>query len=723
MYKHPLYIVMISLHGLVRGRDPELGRDADTGGQITYVLDLARTLGKHPDVKRVDLLTRLIEDPEVSTDYSQPEEILGKNSKILRLPFGPKRYIRKELLWNHLDPLVDRCLHYLREQGQVPDIIHSHYADAGYVGFQLSQLLGIPQIHTGHSLGRCKRQRLLDSGRKEQAIERQFNFIRRIEAEEQVLRHADLVITSTRQERDEQYGMYENFQPRRCVVLPPGIDFSRFSPPGRKPVNGPVGSMIDRFLSEPEKPLILTISRPAPRKNLLTLLDAYGEDKELQGMANLAIVAGQRNDLSELEETQGQVITELLTGIDRHDLYGKIAFPKRHTQEDVPHLYRLAAQRRGVFVNPALTEPFGLTLLEAAASGLPIVSTEDGGPKDIVANCHNGLLVNPLDKQAIASALREALSDKKCWRNWSRNGRNGVVRHYSWSAHAGDYIEQVCKLLYRSRKQKRRSLDIASTRERSPLPLVSWALVSDIDNTLLGDAEGLGALLEWLGERGDDVAFGVATGRTLESAVKVLREWCVLAPDVLITSVGSEIYYGSNFSRDEGWTHYIRHQWRRDDLTKALKGMPGLRLQKKIEQGEFKLSYLANPDKMPSLEEMEKHLRALKLHANIIFSHGRYLDVLPARASKGHALRYLAYKWGLSLKRFLVSGDSGNDVEMMAGDTLGVVVGNHSEELGKLRGEHQVFFASSPFARGILEGVDHYDFGATHDDSLIRGQA
>jgi sucrose-phosphate synthase len=712
---------MISLHGLVRGREPELGRDADTGGQITYVLDLARALGQHPDVKQVDVLTRLIEDPSVSQDYARPEEEIGKNAKILRLPFGPKRYIRKELLWDHLYPLVDRCLHYLREQGQVPDVIHSHYADAGYVGYHLSQLLGIPQIHTGHSLGRCKRQRLLDSGRKTLAIERQFNFVRRIEAEEQVLKHADLVITSTRQERDEQYAVYESFQPKRCLVLPPGIDFSRFSPPGRKQVNGTVRFMVDRFLCEPEKPLILSISRPSPQKNLLALLNAYGEDKELQAMANLAIVAGHRTDVSELDETQQQVITELMMAIDRHDLYGKVALPKRHNQEDVPRLYRLAAKSRGVFVNPALAEPFGLTLLEAAASGLPIVSTEDGGPRDIVANCHNGLLVNPLDKQAIGSALREALADKKRWRNWSKNGRAGVVRHYSWSAHTQGYVNQLCRLLYRSRKNKKRSLATATTRERSPLPLAQWAMISDIDNTLLGDAKGLDELLEWLSGMGKDVAFGIATGRTLESAVKILRKWCVWAPDVLITAVGSEIYYGPNLSRDEGWSHYIRHQWRRDDLAKALRGMPGMRLQKKIEQGEFKLSYHVNMEKMPDQEEIHKRLSALNLHANLIFSHGKFLDVLPERASKGHALRYLAYKWGLPLKRFLVAGDSGNDWKMMTGDTLGVIVSNHSEELDKLRNEHQVYFASAPYARGIMEGVKHYGFGVLEEDSLVRG--
>ncbi|HEX5538738.1 MAG TPA: glycosyltransferase, partial [Methylophilaceae bacterium] len=210
MSEQKLRILMISLHGLIRGQELELGRDSDTGGQITYVIELAKALGRHPDVAHIDLLTRQIEDAQVSDDYAQPQEQLADNVRILRLPFGPQRYLRKELLWPHLDLLVDRCLHMLRSQGQLPDLIHTHYADAGYVGHLLSNLLGIPQIHTGHSLGRPKRQRMLDSGRKEQTIEKQFNMRRRIAVEEEVLAHASLIITSTRQEIEDQYGMYHN---------------------------------------------------------------------------------------------------------------------------------------------------------------------------------------------------------------------------------------------------------------------------------------------------------------------------------------------------------------------------------------------------------------------------------------------------------------------------------------------------------------------------------
>jgi sucrose-phosphate synthase len=713
-YENPLYILMITVHGLVRGHDLELGRDSDTGGQVTYVIELARALARHPGVGQVDVLTRLIEDPDVDVDYARPEEDIGAGARILRLPCGPRRYIRKELLWPHLDQMVDRCLHLLRQQGRLPDLIHSHYADAGYVGFQLSQLLGIPQVHTGHSLGRDKRKRLLASGRKSAAIDRQFNFTRRIAVEEEVQAHASLIVTSTRQEIEEQYGLYQNHDPRRCAVIPPGTDTSRFSPPGRKKIAESIVNMVDRFLTHPGKPMILAICRPDARKNLHGLLAAYGEHNQLQELANLLIIAGNRDDIRDLEEDQRKVLTDLLLDIDRFDLWGKVAIPKHHSPEDVPELYRLAARRRGVFVNPALTEPFGLTLIEAAASGLPFVATEDGGPRDIVANCRNGLLIDPLDPDAIAGALHQALADRKQWRQWAKNGVLGVRRHYSWDAHVGKYMRAAASLLRRGRKHRRRRLALTLQGGKSPMPLAQRALITDIDNTLIGHRESARQLTSWLLAHAGSVAFGIATGRPLQSAVKILEKWRIPLPNVLITSVGSEINYGPDLSPDKGWTNHIRHLWRRDTLVEALADVPGLTLQEAPEnQREFKVSYNAVPEKMPSLKELYQRLHDLKLHANLIYSHQAFLDVLPVRVSKGHAIRYLAYKWGLPLRNFLVAGDSGNDAEMLVGDTSAVVVGNHSPELERLRGLEQIFFARGSHAQGILEGLEHYNFSGT----------
>ncbi|MBM9537592.1 HAD-IIB family hydrolase [Desulfobulbus alkaliphilus] len=710
-YDNPIYVLMITVHGLVRGHDLELGRDSDTGGQVTYVIELARALARHPGVRQVDILTRLIEDPGVEKDYAQPVEDIGEGARILRLPCGPRRYIRKELLWPHLDQMVDRCLHLLRQQGRLPDLIHSHYADAGYVGFQLSQLLGIPQVHTGHSLGRDKQNRLLASGRKKSAIERQFNFTRRIAAEEEVLAQASLIVTSTRQEIEEQYGLYLNHDPRRCAVIPPGTDTSRFSPPGRRKIAENIVNMVDRFFTRVGKPIILAICRPDIRKNLHGLIAAYGGHDQLREIANLVIIAGNRDDIRDLEEAQRKVLADLLLDIDKFDLWGQVAIPKRHTPEDVPELYRLAARRRGVFVNPALTEPFGLTLIEAAASGLPFVATEDGGPRDIVANCRNGLLVDPLDPKAIGEALYQALADRHQWRQWARNGVVGVRRHYSWDAHVGKYMRAVGNLLRRGRKHRRRRLAMTLQGGKSPMPLAQRALVTDIDNTLIGHRESVRELTTWLLAHAGSVAFGIATGRPLASAVQVLEKWRIPLPNVLITSVGSEINYGPDLSPDKGWINHIRHLWRREALVEAFADIPGLTLQKAPEnQREFKVSYDTDPKKMPSLKQLYQRLRELNLHANLIYSHEAFLDVLPVRVSKGHAIRYLAYKWGLPLRNFLVAGDSGNDAEMLVGDTSAVVVGNHSPELEHLRGLEQVYFARGSHARGILEGLEHYGF-------------
>ncbi|HEY5763772.1 MAG TPA: HAD family hydrolase, partial [Rhodocyclaceae bacterium] len=574
----PLHIMLINVHGLLRGHNPELGRDSDTGGQIVYVLELAKALDRDPAVGKIDVLTRQINDPEVDGDYRVAEESLGEKTTLLRLPCGPEKYLRKELLWPHLDQMVDRCLVLLRERGRLPDLIHSHYADAGYVGRQLSLLLGIPQIHTGHSLGRPKRARLLASGRKAEAIDRQYHFDRRIDAEEDVLYNASLVITSTRQEIDEQYGLYRNSDRPRFAVIPPGTDTERFSAPGRRKLSERLLAQIDRFLSDHRKPIILTIARADARKNLGGLLAAFAGDRELRERANLVIVAGSRANIREMDSAQSRVLQDLLLDIDLHDLWGSVAIPKEIAQEDIPDLYRLVARRHGVFVNSALTEPFGLTLIEAAASGLPIIAPDDGGPRDIIANCRNGVLVDTLSPEAIASALKSTLGDQRQLETWAANGLAAVQRHYSWAAHTKRYLKEVRDVMQRERKQARRRHQVWSG-GKSTLPLVRDILISDIDNTLIGDGDGLSELTAWLQARRGQVGFGIATGRTIDSTLKILKKWRVGVPDVLVTAVGSEIYYGPGCIADTGWSSHIRHLWRRDELATAMTALPGLELQ------------------------------------------------------------------------------------------------------------------------------------------------
>jgi sucrose-phosphate synthase len=703
----PQYLALISVHGLIRGHHLELGRDADTGGQVLYVVELARALAACDGVERVDLLTRRIHDPNIDDDYSAPFEDLGHGAQIVRIDAGPEGYLPKEHLWDYLDTFADNALTYFREEPTLPNIIHSHYADAGYVGVRLSAQLGVPLVHTGHSLGRVKRRRLLALGLAHDKIDDRYNMVRRINAEEETLGAASLVITSTSQEIEEQYGLYDHYQPERMEVVPPGTDLKRFHPPDGNQRQAPIRTVLARFLRQPEKPIILALSRPDERKNITTLVEAYGESSELQRVANLVIVAGNRDDIRDMDTGSQQVLLDILLQIDLHDLYGQVAYPKHHSSDEVPILYQLATASRGVFINPALTEPFGLTLIEAAASGLPIVATEDGGPRDIIGHCRNGILIDPLDKQDIIKALLKVLCDAAGWRRMSQNGLAGVKKHYSWQAHAYNYLQAITPLL----------MDVEPPRAplaRRRMLYHDRAIFTDLDQNLLGDPESLADFVRLLRDNRKCATFGIVTGRRLDSALAILRRYGIPRPDVLITGLGTEIYYAPQLTADFAWTRHIDYLWYPKRVRDLLNDLPGIAQQSKSEQSRFKVSFYIDPTKAPTMEELASLLHQADLYVHSNLSFGQFLDVVPARASKGLALRYFADQWGIPLEHCLAAGGSGADEDMMRGNTLAVVVANrHHEELSGLRDTESIYFAQRPFAAGILEAIDHYDFFAS----------
>ncbi|XP_058093288.1 probable sucrose-phosphate synthase 3 [Magnolia sinica] len=525
-----LYIILISLHGLVRGENMELGRDSDTGGQVKYVVELSRALAMMPGVYRVDLFTRQISSPDVDWSYGEPAEMLTSGSYdadgndvgesigayIIRIPFGPRdKYLRKELLWPHIQEFVDGALAHILNMSRVlgdqigggqpvwPYVIHGHYADAGDSAALLSGALNVPMVLTGHSLGRNKLEQLLKQGRQsKEDIDTTYKIMRRIEAEELSLDAAELVITSTKQEIDEQWGLYDGFDVKlekvlrararrgvnchgrympRMVVIPPGMDFSNVvvqedteeadgelavlisgADGSSSKVVPPIWAEVMRFFTNPHKPMILALSRPDPKKNITTLLKAFGECRPLRELANLTLIMGNRDDIDEMSSGNASVLLTVLKLIDKYDLYGLVAYPKHHKQADVPEIYRLAANTKGVFINPALVEPFGLTLIEAAAHGLPMVATQNGGPVDIHRALNNGLLIDPHDQQAIASALLKLVADKNLWHECRKNGwRN--IHLFSWPEHCRSYLTRVaaCRMRHPQWKMDTPSDDVA----------------------------------------------------------------------------------------------------------------------------------------------------------------------------------------------------------------------------------------------------------------------
>ncbi|CAA6667899.1 unnamed protein product [Spirodela intermedia] len=479
------------------GENMELGRDSDTGGrsdfsyfpmkiQVKYVVELARALARMPGVYRVDLFTRQISSPEVDWSYGEPTEIAG--AYIIRIPFGPRdKYLPKELLWPYIQEFVDGALAHILNMSKVlgeqigggqpvwPYVIHGHYADAGDSAALLSGALN----------------QLLKQGRQSmEDINATYKIMRRIEAEELSLDAAELVITSTKQEIEQQWGLYDGFDVKlekvlrarsrrgvschgrympRMVVIWPGMDFSSVtaqedasepdgeagtasavsegSSPRALPRYGP--RQVIRFLSNPHKPMILALSRPDPKKNITTLLKAYGECRPLRDLANLTLIMGNRDDIDEMSPGNATVLTTVLKLIDKYDLYGLVAYPKHHKQSDVPDIYRLAANTKGVFINPALVEPFGLTLIEwlprkytGCCPRAPMVATKNGGPVDIHQALNNGLLVDPHDQAGIADALLNLLVERAMWHECRRNGwRNAHL--FSWPEHCRTYLTRV----------------------------------------------------------------------------------------------------------------------------------------------------------------------------------------------------------------------------------------------------------------------------------------
>lgn len=727
MNTNGLYLQLISVHGLIRGHALELGRDADTGGQTKYVVELTKALARHEQVAKVDLVTRLVCDKNTSEDYCNPIEELSENARIVRIQCGGRRYRRKELLWPHLEEFIDKTIKFINNQERQPDIFHGHYADAGYVAMQLSAAFDTPLFFTGHSMGRNKLAKLLDSGGNKTEIERQYKISKRIETEEQVISRADMIITSTQQEIEKQFGLYERGPEAAYTVIPPGIDLDTFHPyydsqldidllsEEAKQTKVTLRNELHRFWTHPEKPFILALCRPDQRKNIAGLIEAYGSDKELQALANIAIFAGIRQDINSMEENEKAVLTDMLLQMDRFDLYGKLAIPKKHDfATEVPALYRMCAQSRGVFVNPALVEPFGLTLIEASACGLPIVATNDGGPVDIVANCESGILVDVAKTEEIVEAIKAILTDPESWENYSNNGINGVRKHYSWAAHCNNTMQQYLKFLpdqYEQHPRQIHSLARPLATQRPSfgkrLSGLKKLMITDIDNTLVGHNESLYQLLDILNDNRRQLAWGVATGRSLELTLEAMTEYNIPIPDVLICSVGTEIYYGPDLRMDKGWQQHISHLWKPEAIKDTLSKFEWLVFQEAEGQRSHKISYYLNNEDN-RLDTLNAELKEQKLRCKVIFSHNQFLDILPHRASKGKAVNYLQYKYEFLPRHIMVAGDSGNDADMLLGKNRGLIVGNHSEELEYLKGSPRVYFSEGEYAAGVIEGLRHY---------------
>jgi len=243
---------------------------------------------------------------------------------------------------------------------------------------------------------------------------------------------------------------------------------------------------------------------------------------------------------------------------------------------------------------------------------------------------------------------------------------------------------------------------------------MDWLLISDLDNTWVGDQRALAHLQQYLGDRRDSLYLVYATGRSLGSAKALQRQVGLLEPDYWITAVGSEIYNQGEL--DQHWADYLSEHWQRDTIQAIADQYPQLTPQSPLEQNPWKISYHFDPQADPrAIDTIKDHLREIQLPVQVIFSSGKDVDFLPQRSNKGNASRYLQQRLQISGEKTLVCGDSGNDISLFETDSRGVIVNNAQPELLAWHqncGESRHFLAKSGYAAGILEAIAYFELSS-----------
>ncbi len=246
--------------------------------------------------------------------------------------------------------------------------------------------------------------------------------------------------------------------------------------------------------------------------------------------------------------------------------------------------------------------------------------------------------------------------------------------------------------------------------------MAAFLLVTDLDHTLVGDDPAMAELNNQLDEhrRQHGTTIVYSTGRSLTSYRQLKAEKSMLDPDVLIVSVGTEIYLENRDSPDPSWAKVLSVDWNRDRVV-AIADQFNLTPQPTSEQRPFKISYfLAQAIAVELLPKLQALLDAQGVDAQLVYSGSKDLDILPRRANKGKAMTFLRKQLDIAPDRTVACGDSGNDLSMFCDrPERGIIVGNAMPEL--LTWHHtnpnaNRYLAEKTCAGGILEGLHHFGF-------------
>ncbi len=483
-------IVLVSPHGWF-GQEGVLGRP-DTGGQVVYVLDQAKSLEKQlqEDVTlagldglgvlpKVIILTRLIPNSDGTLCNQRLEKVHDTdNAWILRVPlreFNPnmtQNWISRFEFWPYLETYaVDAEKELLAEFKSAPDLIVGNYSDGNLVAFLLARRLKVTQCNIAHALEKSK---YLFSNLYWQELDDKYHFSLQFTADLIAMNAANFIISSTYQEivgTPDSVGQYESYQcftmpelyhvvsgvelfSPKFNVVPPGVNEKAYFPYSRAEdrvisdrnqleellftLEDP--AQIFGKLDDPNKRPIFSMARLDRIKNMTGLAECFGKSQALQEHCNLILVAGKLRVEESGDNEERDEIEKLYRIIEQYNLYGKIRWlGVRLSKSQSGEIYRVIADHQGIFVQPALFEAFGLTILEAMISGLPTFATQFGGPLEIIQNKVNGFYINPTHLEETAERIVDFVT--KCqqnpnyWYEISTRAIDRVYSTYTWKIH------------------------------------------------------------------------------------------------------------------------------------------------------------------------------------------------------------------------------------------------------------------------------------------------
>ncbi|OJG00082.1 glycosyltransferase family 4 protein [Pararhizobium antarcticum] len=411
-------IALISTHGYVAGIPP-LGA-ADTGGQVVYVIELARKFAQLGYT--VDVYTRRFED--------QPEfDAVDDRVRVVRIPCGGPDFIPKEYLHESLMEWCENALRFIKQNDLHYVFINSHYWDAGVAGQRLSEALSVPHIHTPHSLGLWKKRQMeTDYPEKADTFEAEFNFSERIKHELIIYRSCDIVIATTPVQLDvlvDDYGVARS----RVHMVPPGYDDNRFFP-----VSSASREMARQRLGFEGK-VVLALGRLATNKGYDLLIDAFGVLAEREPEARLLLAVGGES----MDDAEKVILDELKAKAAELNLEDRIDFSSFIADEDLPDYYRAA----DLFILSSRYEPFGMTAIEAMASGTPTIITVHGGLYRAISYGRHALFADPFDKYDLGITMMKPLRHERLYGRLSRMGAHKARSLFTWTGIAQQIIAVV----------------------------------------------------------------------------------------------------------------------------------------------------------------------------------------------------------------------------------------------------------------------------------------